>query len=76
MVDIQLVQEAGLLATGADVHDVEKALIWYRRTDPDADQDAAVECPYVGRNRDKIHAIWEQYLRRLVVEKKLARLGR
>lgn len=69
--DITLVQEAQQLATGSDVHDVEKGVIWYLRC-----ADNCKDNPYIGRHRDKIFIIWDKWLREFVVEKKLSRLRR
>ena len=70
LIDLLLVQEARQYA-GADIHDVEKSLCFYTRTADDAmDYDPGI-VPYVGRNRHKIFALQEVWLREFVIRKKL-----
>jgi hypothetical protein len=58
MADQLLIQEARQLATGADIHNVDKFIAFYTN-------------PYNGPSGPKIRAIAEEWLRKFVTRKKL-----
>ncbi len=58
MTDTLLIQEARQLATGADIHDVDKFIAFYTN-------------PHHGPSGPKIRAISEGWLRDFVTRKKL-----
>ena len=65
MLVLLLIQEAWRLATGSDVHDVNKAVACYQRYDREC------PAPYRWPNRQRIQDTWERWLREYVARKKL-----